>query len=77
MIHGDGGCRGPDFTYIADRLSTNEMILRIMNRALNMPAFSSILNPTELNDLVAFLQTRKSSRDTAGEAQKTKPSTNS
>jgi mono/diheme cytochrome c family protein len=34
------------------------MILRIANGGGNMPAYASNLPPSEMNDLVAFLQTR-------------------
>ncbi len=59
LIEGDGGRRGPDLSSIADRLNTNDMILRVMNGAPNMPAYSSILKPGELDDLVAFLGSRR------------------
>ena len=35
------------------------MIIRIVNGGTNMPAFASSLKPGELDDLVAFLETRK------------------
>lgn len=59
LIQGHGGRRGPDLTYIADKLTHDNMVLRIVNGGNNMPAFGSSLKPQELDDLVAFLQTRK------------------
>jgi ubiquinol-cytochrome c reductase cytochrome b subunit len=58
-ISGHGGERGPDLTYIGDKLSANELTWRIMNGGLNMPGFGGILTNDELSDLVAFLKTRK------------------
>jgi ubiquinol-cytochrome c reductase cytochrome b subunit len=59
LVEDDGGRRGPDLTDVADRLSKNQMILRISNGGVNMPAFAGNLTPTEMDALVAFLQSRK------------------
>jgi len=59
LIQGDGGRRGPDLTYIADKLTRDNLVIRILNGGTNMPAFSSSLKPGELDALVAFLETRK------------------
>ncbi len=55
-----GGKRGPNLTFVGDRLSADQMTIRILNGGTNMPAYGSILTPQEMNDLVAFLQSRKS-----------------
>jgi ubiquinol-cytochrome c reductase cytochrome b subunit len=71
-IAGRGGRRGPDLTNVADRLTTQQMTLRILNGATNMPAFAGILKPKELDDLVAFLRTRKTfltGRENSGPTQ--------
>ncbi len=57
-IDGHGGLRGPDLTYIGDRLSSNELTWRIMNGGLNMPGFGGTLSNQELTDLVTFLKSR-------------------
>ncbi|MGB7292833.1 MAG: cytochrome b N-terminal domain-containing protein [Thermodesulfobacteriota bacterium] len=57
-ISGHGGERGPDLTYIGDKLSANELTWRIMNGGLNMPGFGGTLTSEELADLVAFLKSR-------------------
>jgi ubiquinol-cytochrome c reductase cytochrome b subunit len=58
-INGSGGQRGPDLTTVADRLTDEQITLRILNGAYNMPAFASSLKPDELAAIVAFLDTRK------------------
>jgi mono/diheme cytochrome c family protein len=49
----------PDLTYIADKLTRDNMVIRIVNGGNNMPAFGSSLKPQELDALVAFLESRK------------------
>jgi ubiquinol-cytochrome c reductase cytochrome b subunit len=60
LIQGYGGRRGPDLSEVGDKLSADQMILRISNGAPNMPAYASNLTPAEMDDLAAFLQSRKS-----------------
>jgi ubiquinol-cytochrome c reductase cytochrome b subunit len=59
LIQGFGGRRGPDLTYIANTLTRDNLVIRIVNGGTNMPAFGSSLKPQELDALVAFLQSRK------------------
>lgn len=61
LIAGHGGRRGPELTYIADNLTKDNMIIRIVNGGVNMPAFGASLDSSEIDDLVAFLETRKHS----------------
>jgi ubiquinol-cytochrome c reductase cytochrome b subunit len=56
---GYGGLRGPDLTYIGDKLSANELTWRIANGGVNMPAFAGTLTKEEMDALVAFLASRK------------------
>ncbi len=58
-ISGDGGHRGPDLTKVADRLTKDEMTIRIVNGGGNMPAFGGSLTKDELKKILAFLNTRK------------------
>jgi ubiquinol-cytochrome c reductase cytochrome b subunit len=59
IASGYGGLRGPDLTYIGDRLSKNELTWRIANGGVNMPAFAGTLTHDEMEALVEFLASRK------------------
>jgi ubiquinol-cytochrome c reductase cytochrome b subunit len=59
LIDRIGGRRGPDLTYIGDTLSESDIVIRIVNGGVNMPAFGNELKPEELAQLTAFLQSRK------------------
>jgi ubiquinol-cytochrome c reductase cytochrome b subunit len=59
LIEGYGGRRGPDLTYVADRLNKTDLIIRIVNGGGNMPAYGRTLKPGEIDALVAFLETRR------------------
>jgi len=63
LIEEHGGRRGPNLTFVADRLTQSDLILRIVNGGHNMPAYGKILQPHELDALVAFLETRVRNRD--------------
>jgi len=59
QIGGYGGTRGPDLTYIGDRLDKSQIVITIMNGGYNMPAYASVLTPEEVEDLSIFLSARK------------------
>jgi hypothetical protein len=44
---------------VGDKLSRENIIIRIVNGGSNMPAFGNSLKPEEIDALVAFLQSRK------------------
>jgi ubiquinol-cytochrome c reductase cytochrome b subunit len=58
LIESYGGRRGPNLSGVGGRLSRSDMVIRIVNGGQNMPAFGNNLTPEQLNDLVAFLQSR-------------------
>jgi ubiquinol-cytochrome c reductase cytochrome b subunit len=58
-VSGYGGKRGPDLTDVGDRLSPQQITLRILNGGYNMPAFAKSLMPEEVTNLRAFLESRK------------------
>jgi ubiquinol-cytochrome c reductase cytochrome b subunit len=59
-VSGYGGKRGPNLSTVGDQRDTAQLTVRILNGAINMPAFGSILTPEEVQNLVAFLESRKS-----------------
>jgi ubiquinol-cytochrome c reductase cytochrome b subunit len=59
LIDQYGGRRGPNLTYIGDTLAESDIVIRIVNGGVNMPAFGSSLKPDELAQITAFMQSRK------------------
>ena len=59
QVSGLGGERGPDLSHVANRMTAQEIGLRITNGGPNMPAYAASLTADELNAIVAFLTTRK------------------
>ncbi len=57
-IGGYGGIRGPDLSWVGERLDAGQLLWRITNGGYNMPAYGSDLSGAELDELVAFLRTR-------------------
>lgn len=57
-VNGLGGLRGPNLSDVGNRLTEQDMIVRILNGGRNMPAYASILHPDQLTDLVEYLKTR-------------------
>jgi ubiquinol-cytochrome c reductase cytochrome b subunit len=59
MIAGQGGERGPDLTHVARRLDRAQIESRILGGSTIMPAYVMTLPHSEVDDLIAFLETRK------------------
>lgn len=60
QVDGAGGRRGPDLSAIASRVPRDRLVERILTGGGGaMPAYSSSISPQDLDDLVAFLETRK------------------
>ncbi len=57
-ISGNGGKRGPDLTFVGDRLTKDQITIKIVNGGGNMPSYGATLSSHDLNDLTAFLRTR-------------------
>jgi len=58
-IGGAGGRRGPDLSHVASRMNRDGITARIATGGGGMPAFAGSVSPSELEDLTAFLLTRK------------------
>ncbi len=59
-VGGSGGLKGPDLSYVANRLNQAQLITRVLNGGPNMPAFGGNLTDSDTKALVDFLQTLKS-----------------
>ncbi len=64
-IAGHGGFRGPNLTYVADRMTKEQLIIQVMNGGYNMPAFGGILSSGDLHSLLSFLETRTEKNEKA------------
>ena len=58
-VAGYGGIRGPDLTYVADRMSAEQMKTRIFSGATNMPSYNGNITDEQLAALLAFLESRQ------------------
>ncbi len=58
-IAGSGGHRGPALDHVGDRVSAAGLAERIAVGGYNMPAYGSTLTTQQIDQLVAFLETRR------------------
>ena len=63
-IGDNGGNRGPNLTEVQNRLTQEQMIIRIVNGAENMPAYGGSLTKEELDAIVTFLSAENKLEDT-------------
>ena len=58
-IGNQGGIRGPELTNVQNRLTKDQMVIRIVNGAENMPAYGGSLSKDELEAIVVFLSSKE------------------
>ncbi|MCH2183273.1 MAG: cytochrome b N-terminal domain-containing protein [Mariniblastus sp.] len=58
-IDGHGGHRGPVLSNIGQKLTRQDLTIRIMNGGYNMPSFAGSMSSEDLSHIVDFLLTRK------------------
>lgn len=59
VVSGMGGIRGPNLSFVGDRLTRDQIATRIFSGAANMPSYSGKLTPAQMNDLLSFLESRR------------------
>ncbi|MGH9739040.1 MAG: cytochrome b N-terminal domain-containing protein [Candidatus Acidiferrales bacterium] len=59
MIAGYGGIRGPDLTYVGDRMTADQIKTRVFSGAENMPSYNGNITAQQLASLLAFLESRQ------------------
>ncbi len=56
---GVGGKRGPDLQLVRKRMTKDQMRLQIHNGGMMMPAFGSSLTSPQIEDLIAYLRSKR------------------
>lgn len=58
-VAGFGGIRGPDLTYVGDRMTAEQIKTRVFSGAENMPSYNGNMTDQQLSSLLAFLESRQ------------------
>jgi ubiquinol-cytochrome c reductase cytochrome b subunit len=58
QINGLGGQRGPNLSQVGDRRTYGQLVLRIARGGGGMPSYGNVLKPSQVNQLVTYLETR-------------------
>lgn len=58
-VAGSGGTRGPDLTFVADRLTAAQLTSRILTGGGGMPSYAGTLTPAQVESIVLFLEGRR------------------
>ena len=62
-IRNNGGAKGPDLSGVGRRLSEAQIRAQILQGGRQMPSFADILQPSETEDLVAYLRSCREESD--------------
>ena len=65
-IQHNGGTKGPDLSAVGSRLKEDQIRTQITKGGKQMPAFGKVLEPSEIDDLVAYLSTLKGDQKSDG-----------
>jgi ubiquinol-cytochrome c reductase cytochrome b subunit len=66
MVDGVGGRRGPDLSRVGDRRTSIQLFWRIDRGGGGMPAYGNVLKPGQVDDIVAYLESRVTPGQAAG-----------
>jgi len=65
-IQHNGGTKGPDLSAVGSRLKEDQIRTQITKGGKQMPAFGKVLEPSEIDDLVAYLSSLKDDQKSDG-----------
>jgi ubiquinol-cytochrome c reductase cytochrome b subunit len=65
-IQHNGGTKGPDLSAVGSRLKEDQIRTQITKGGKQMPAFGKVLEPSEIDDLVAYLSSLKDDQKSEG-----------
>lgn len=65
-IQHTGGTKGPNLSAVGSRLKEDQIRTQITKGGKQMPAFGKVLEPSEIDDLVAYLSSLKDDQKSDG-----------